>query len=338
VISGVRKMESEKWNIIAKQLAKEELSREETEMLESMKTDKEMSNIINQSADVFDKTDLYFSHKNFDTNKAWEKVNSQLPKAGKKRSLTWAFRIAAVMLVLIATGVAVWQFGSEKAGINEFATLDNDLSRPEIVLPDGTRVTLNHSSKISYPTEFAGTTREITLSGEAFFEVTPNAQKPFIIKTNSASIKVLGTSFNVYAYTNNPLVEVVVKTGKVELLENPVASETLIGKVLLLPGEKGIFDKLNKKITKEVTSNNNTLSWMTHEIEFNETTLNEAINTLNRAFNLHVDVDENVDRNLHISATFNHQKPEYIMDVVALTLNLKLEKTGNNRYTIKNNN
>jgi ferric-dicitrate binding protein FerR (iron transport regulator) len=338
VISGERKMESEKWNIIAKQLAKEELSGEEMEIFESLKTDKEMNKIIDQSAAVFDKTDLYFSHKNFDTNKAWDKVNSQLTPARKKATLTWVLRVAAIMLVLVTTGVALWQFGSKKNGFSEFTTSDNDFSRPEIVLPDGTKVTLNHSSKISYPTEFAGTTREVTLSGEAFFDVTPNAQKPFIIKTNSASIKVLGTSFNVYAYTNNPLVEVVVKTGKVELLENSVASETLIGKVLLLPGEKGVFDKLNKKMSKEVTSNNNTLSWITHEIEFEETTLEEAINTLNRTFNLQVDVDNNVDKNLHISATFNHQKPEYIMDVVALTLNLKLEKTGNNRYIIKNNN
>jgi len=330
-------MKSENWDIIAKQLAKEELSGEEMEILESLKTDSEMKKLIDQSTEVFDRTELYFNTKKFDTDKAWNKVNGQLALRKKGITLTWALRIAAVMLLLVTTGIAVWQFGQKKMKYNEFTTAQTDLSKPEVVLPDGTKVTLNHSSTISYPENFTGDTREITLSGEAFFDVTPNPKKPFIIKTNSASVKVLGTSFNVYAYNNVPIVEVVVKTGKVELLENTSPDVTKTGNVLLLPGEKGVFDKLNRKISKESTLNNNNLSWITQEIEFDYTPLNEVVGALSRTFNLQIDVDKSVDQNLQLSATFNKQKPDYIMDVVALTLNLKVEKTGNNRFLIKNN-
>jgi transmembrane sensor len=212
------------------------------------------------------------------------------------------------------------------------------MSMPEMILPDGTKVTLNHSSKIVFPDEFSKNTREVTLSGEAFFEVTPNPEKPFIIKTNGASVKVLGTSFNVYAYNNVPTVEVIVKTGKVELREILSTDSSKSDKVLLLAGEKGVFNKDNGKISKENNLNSNNLSWITHEIKFNYTQLDDVINTLRRTYNLQIEVDSNVDKDLQLSATFTHQKPEYIMDIVALTLNLKLEKTGDNSFRIKNNN
>jgi ferric-dicitrate binding protein FerR (iron transport regulator) len=146
----------------------------------------------------------------------------------------------------------------------------------------------------------------------------------------------LGTSFNVNAYKNAPLVEVVVKTGKVELLENTTPNVTKTAKVLLLPGDKGVFDKLSRKLTKEATLNNNNLSWITHEIEFDYAPLNEVVGTLCRTFNLQIDIEKSVDQDLQLSATFNKQKPDYIMDVVALTLNLKVEKTGDNHYIIRN--
>jgi transmembrane sensor len=256
----------------------------------------------------------------------------------KKFSLSWMLKAAAIFFMLISTGLAILQFGSKKHNFHEVATTEYDLSMPEIILPDGTKVTLNHGSKIEFPDEFIGKTREVTLSGEAFFEVTHNPEKPFIIKTNSASIKVLGTSFNVYAYSYVPTVEVIVKTGKVELNDSLLSPKSENSKVLLLPGEKGIFNKSSGKISKENTFNNNNLSWITHEIKFSYSRLDDVINILKRTYNLQIEVGAGVDRNLQLSATFTKQKPEYIMDVIALTLNLKLEKTGNNCFLITNNN
>jgi transmembrane sensor len=330
-------MKTEYWDIIAKQLADEELSKEEKEIFESMKSDSEMKKIIDESNEVIDKTDIYFNLKKFDTDKAWDILDNKLNHRSKF-SFTWVLRAAAVILMLITTSLAIWQFGSKKHDFHEFATTQFDMSMPEMILPDGTKVILNHSSKIEFPDEFSGKTREITLSGEAFFEVTPNPEKPFIIKTNGASVKVLGTSFNVYAYNNVPTVEVIVKTGKVELREILLTDSSKSDNVLLLPGEKGVFNKNNGKISKENNFNSNNLSWITHEIKFNYTQLDDVINTLRRTYNLQIEVDSNVDKGLQLSATFTQQKPEYIMDIVALTLNLKLEKTGNNSFRIKNNN
>jgi transmembrane sensor len=332
----VKEMKSEHWEIITKYLAHEELSAEEKSEFDLLSADEDFRKILDQSANVFEKTDLFFDLKQYNTEKAWEKVNIQV---AKKRTnflhVSWVYRVAAIFLLVVTTSIAIWQFGFNNHEICEFATTQFDFSNPEIVLPDGSKVKLNHSSKLTYPEQFKGNNREVILTGEAFFNVTPNREKPFIIKANGASIKVVGTSFNVYAYNESSTVEVIVKTGKVELHDKDLTQKVESEKVLLLPGEKGIFNKLNKTIAKENTFNSNNLSWVTHEMEFKYTRLADVFQTMQRVYNIQIKVDPGVDLNQKLSATFSQQQPEYIMEVIAMTQNLNLKKGTNNQYIIQ---
>lgn len=334
-----KEMKGEYWDIIAKYHSHEELNAEEKGVFDQLSTDEEFNGILNQSSEVIEKTDLFFNLKKYDTEKAWEKVDSQLTTRRKNIiPVSWMYRVAAVFVLLIVTTVTIWRLNTNNEKFQEFATNQTDFSNPEIQLPDGSKVKLNHSSKLTYPEHFSGDVREVTLTGEAFFDVTKNPEKPFIIKTTGASIKVLGTSFNVYAYYESSTVEVIVKTGKVELHEQ-VSSEKSEGKeVLLLPGEKGIFNKNEKTIAKESNYNPNNLSWYTHEIEFKYARLSDVFQTLQRAYNLQITVDKDVDLNQKLSATFSQQQPDYIMKVIAMTQNLNLKKANNNQYIIQNNN
>ncbi|KIO43978.1 FecR family protein [Sanguibacteroides justesenii] len=90
----------------------------------------------------------------------------------------------------------------------------------QLVLSDGTKVWLNAESEIDYPIEFLGDKREVFLKGEAYFEVAPDPEKPFIVKTTSMQTRVLGTSFNINAYENEPNVYTTLLTGKVEVMLN----------------------------------------------------------------------------------------------------------------------
>ena len=83
--------------------------------------------------------------------------------------------------------------------------------------PDGSIVTLNRNSKLIFPKHFTKNVREVTITGEAFFDVKPNTSKPFIINAGNVQVKVLGTSFNVCAYPGTETVEVVVESGKVQV-------------------------------------------------------------------------------------------------------------------------
>lgn len=325
-------MMREQWNIIAKYFAKEELTNSEQEYLSEAKTDNELKNVLNGAAGDMKKVDLYFDLKKIDANSAWDKISGKIEVTKKVVPFRiQLMRIAAIFIFILATGFITWRMVNSNQ--NNFQTTQNDFSQPEVVLPDGTKVILSHGSKLSYPNKFKGDKRVVELIGEAFFDVMPNAQKPFIIETEKASVRVLGTSFNVYANEASATVEVFVKTGKVELIEGKAENSTA-NKVLLLPGERGTYEKSSRNIFKEVAAVDNSMAWLTHEIKFNLTNLHDVLATLQRVYNLDVDVEAGIDLNKTITATFDKQDPDYIMEVVAITLDLDLSKTGTNSYRI----
>lgn len=286
--------------------------------------------MIDESADALRKVDDYYQLKQFDTQTAWDKMSQRINTKRIVVSKRW-FQIAAIFVFVLATSVVTLKLVSENA-YSVFQTTQADVSRPEITLPDGSTVIVNHGTKLKYPKKFNGKSRNISMSGEAFFKVKPDQQMPFIVETGSASVKVLGTSFNVHAYNKNKVVEVVVETGSVELSNNSSKRE----RILLLAGEKGSLDKATGSVQKEMSFSTNQLSWITHEIRFQHSSLSDVVSTLEHVYNVSIELDADVDLSQIITATFNQQEPDYILDVVALTLSLDIINSGINSYRIKN--
>ena len=103
----------------------------------------------------------------------------------------------------------------------------NNSNMPQIItLSDGSSVLLQPNSKLSYPKIFIGNQRKVYLSGEAFFEISKNPKKPFFVYANEIVTKVVGTSFRIRAYSNQPNVEVLVRTGKVKVRSNELISNS----------------------------------------------------------------------------------------------------------------
>lgn len=323
---------NERWNIFAKYFSNEELNASESELVQSNIEDEELNDDFRQSKQVSQKVDLYFNLKKVDTEQAWTKVSDQMETKTKIRSLKLRWiSAAASAVILVAIAIGAIQLGNPFE-TKTFRTASDDLSNPHVTLPDGSIVSLNHGTKISYHKSFKGDSRMVKLSGEAFFDVAHNPNKPFIIQTKNASIKVLGTSFNVYE--GDEKVEVFVKTGKVQLIEGALASNES-ERINLLPGERGIYDIKSHNLLKEILSETNSLAWITQDIEFNTSDLSEVIETLERVYNLKIEVADDVDMEKQITATFNQQDADYIMEVVAITLDLDLTKTKENEYRIK---
>jgi len=156
----------------------------------------------------------------------------------------------------------------------------------EYALPDGSFVTLNSNSKLVYPKHFKGNTREVTIYGEAFFDVKPNPEKPFIINAGNARVKVVGTSFNVSAYPETETVEVVVKTGKVQVTNKNAEALSDANQVFLIPGEKGTLFNKSSILEKSQNSNLNYLAWKTRDFIFNDMPLNEVFQCLAKIFHV----------------------------------------------------
>ncbi len=266
------------------------------------------------------------SHK-FNTDAAWNNLHKRInetkqPNSEFKPSKKHFYKlgkIAASVLLILGLSVSGYFifFSEPNIKINSENTLKT------IILPDGSEITLNINSDLSYPEKFKGKTRTIKFEGEAFFNIRKNPRKPFIIKTNKAQIKVLGTSFNVN--TGDKITEVVVKTGKVEF-KNTQKNQN---KLILTPGEKGILNA--KKLYKTKNNNPNYLSWKTHFFTYENAKLKTIISDINKVYHVNITFRNNETGEIITGKTsFNNYEIDKIIKIICETHHLKSKRTGDN--------
>ncbi len=164
--------------------------------------------------------------------------------------------------------------------------------RSEITLADGTHIWLNSGSQLSYPTEFSGKTREVLLSGEAFFDVTPNPAKPFYVITRELKIRVLGTSFNVSAYDEDVTAETILVTGKVSAGKNKLFAQTID----LVPGERMVYEKSSENILKDKVDVNQYSSWINGYLIIENMPITEVLRKVQRYYNQSISTGEGLEK------------------------------------------
>ena len=182
----------------------------------------------------------------------------------------------------------------------------------QVVLSDGSRITLQKQSKMSYSEKFDGQLREVYLSGEAFFEVAKNAERPFMVYANGLVTKVLGTSFTVSAYDTDKAVKVVVKTGKVSVFSQKDKNEQGKG-LVILPNQEIIFDKAEARMIKSVVEQptilDNTIEKTS--FEFNDVPIKEVFHRLQKAYGIEIVYDEDVMKECYLTASLYEEKSMY---------------------------
>ena len=182
-----------------------------------------------------------------------------------------------------------------------------------ILLPDGTSVTLNHYSSLSYPKQFKSDNREVELSGEAYFEVSKSKKHPFIVQTETIDVQVLGTHFNVDAYPDNPDVKTTLLTGSVA-----VSNKNNSVHMVLKPNEVAIYNKVEQKLTRKVLENaGDEVSWRHGEFIFDDLPLQEIARELSNSFGTTIHITDSTLRNYRVTARFrNGEDLETILSVL----------------------
>lgn len=187
-------------------------------------------------------------------------------------------------VVVSETGRISYQSAEGKGGTTkDTARVMNRLVIPRggefnLTLSDGTRVWLNAETELRYPVQFNGKERVVYLKGEAYFEVSKNKEKPFLVQVDDMSVKVYGTAFNVNTYNK---IETVLVTGSVGM--NQGGKE-----VLLKPNQKGVFDQVSGKITVEDVDVLAYVSWKNGDFIFRNESLNSIMDKLSRWYGLEV--------------------------------------------------
>lgn len=242
-----------------------------------------------------------------------------LPLISERSSWPW-LQIAAVLLLVVASGFVI-NFFIFRNTYTHFQTAGNTQS---VSLPDESTVILNKHSEISYTSSFGKTDRQVTLKGEAFFEIKRDTQKPFVISINNTEVEVLGTSFNVQGYDNRQEIEVIVQTGLVKFSVPEVKQE-----VKLAAGQKGVYSKTDKGLSSAANTDINFLSWNTRKIVFMENDLRSVIETLNKTYLVNITLPADISPSCVVTVTFDHQSLESILNVLKTTLNLEYRIKGN---------
>lgn len=152
-----------------------------------------------------------------------------------------------------------------------------------LTLSDGTQVWLNAESEIRYPIQFTGDKRVVYLEGEAFFTVTPDKEKPFIVVSPKASVSVLGTEFNLRAYADEENVQTTLVSGSVIM-----QSEKYKQQIKLVPGEQGTLDIKTGNLRKQEVDTYLYSAWKDGRFVFRNTRLEDLFNILSRWYDLHV--------------------------------------------------
>jgi transmembrane sensor len=269
--------------------------------------------------------------REIDVDKAWNTIHSKLNENEFKkvwRTTRFSFirntflRVAAVALIILSlasTAVYLNKLGTFSKKIT-YAT-ESDQKNLLVELSDGSKIFLNRNSEFSYRKNFGILSRNVKLKGEAFFEIAADASKPFTIDAGNASVKVVGTSFNVITNNSDSAVEVFVKTGTVQV-SNYSGSRT----IQLDPGFVGIID--SEKSGKALNRNPNYLSWNTGLLIYNGQKLDIVFTDLKRAFNMDIVADDPAILENPWTSPIDNKSEETIIQLICLSFNLSYTKVG----------
>lgn len=267
----------------------------------------------------------------FDVDKAWSSVKSNInyePEVKNTRTINFfsyqnaqkLIQIAAMIIVVIGLG-----FGSFHIYTNNFAQYQSIASQlgetgKSIILADGSVVTLNGESKLVYSRSFDGVERRVQLTGEAFFDIAKNAEKPFIISVGDAEVKVLGTSFNVNS--SNKHIEVLVESGKVQFSVTKEPSKS----VFLEKGDFGILRE--DQLEKTSQHDENYLSWKTQLMVFKAMSLSDVAKVINRTYQVNIHFNDTSIQNLPITTSFDKTPLNDVLENLCRPHKLTYEKNG----------
>ncbi len=271
--------------------------------------------------------------KEINVDKAWSRVSSKLKMTdenpaiypAKNLSARFSFlKIAAAILLLFSIGAAAI-FTYNKGVLTGRTTVATDSREMnlQVRLPDGSNVYLNRNTHLSYNFRRGGQNeRNVKLSGEAFFEIAPDASKPFVVDAGRANVKVLGTSFNVITSNNDSAVEVFVKTGKVMLADSSGSRSLIL--------DPGFIGTMNSKATgKKLNDELNYLAWNTGKLTYEGQKLEIVFRDLQKLYDIEINATDTSILSLPIATSFNNEPHETIIRIICTTFNLSYSKDGN---------
>ena len=271
--------------------------------------------------------------------KAKKKNKGRAPANKKSGWFNWFKRL--FIITLVAAGAATWYHFSHQnsATATEVAyviKVSEYGQKSTIPLPDGSLVKLNSGSKLVYPRLFEGNTREVSLQGEAFFEIARDENRPFQIKSGDLITTVLGTTFNIRAYPDEQQIEVAVATGKVKVqkagkegVEVPGDPEKPVPDAHLLTANMlASYSQADSKIKVESRENiEDLIAWREGVLKFSGLPFSEVAKTLEKWYGVKVVLENQEVSNCVIFGEFKNESLKRVMQTLRYAIDIEYELT-----------
>ncbi len=348
------------WVLFSKKLAGEASAGELTELEELIRTHPEWQYAIQNLEDCWkhqapndfaEEEDAFMLHlhRMNELNIPFEEGPVELPVAdhhNRKRKKFWL--AAATVAGLAISSYFIIQSTSRTKSVSTEPLAQNEIttrmgSRSKVQLPDGSVVWLNAGSKLIYDKEYGRKMREVTLLGEAFFDVVKQKDKPFVIHAANINIRVLGTAFNVKAYPDDKKIETSLIRGSIEV----TIRNRPDNKIILSPNEKLIvenepaekllskegpaqpaiaFQKLHYNITDSTVAET---AWVADRLTVREETLAELAVKMERWYDVNIEIHNESLRQKTLSVTFENETIDQALEALKELFQFRYDKSGN---------
>lgn len=262
---------------------------------------------------------------------ALRKVNKQIKEKQIHKLYIFTQRVAVVLLLplLFLSGFLLLQ-PKEEAPVFYLEARMIPGMIGSTILPDGTKVWLNSSSYLKYPNIFSGQTREVILDGEAYFKVAPNTEMPFIVHTEKSSIKVLGTEFNMDAYSSNDFIVATLVEGSIEFNYPNSTSNSIV----IEPDEQVYYNKKTDQslISKAYVPKD--IAWKNGQIILKDTPLSDILWILSKRFNVEFIIKDPAFYKYSFTGVFTNQQIERVLEHfkrssgIRYKINYELDRDG----------
>jgi transmembrane sensor len=268
----------------------------------------------------------------------WEKLQSVLQQPTTQRriirmnsKMVWRVACSIVAVLLLCTGT--YKLLSRKTPVaTAWIRLENRGVHPKMIrLPDGTRVWLNTHSSFEYAADFNKTDRKTRLSGEAFFDVAQDAQKPFTVQTRVIITKVLGTTFNIDAYPMEASEHVALVSGKVDLRNPANAGEICV----LTPGQMATWSADGSRISRDDINLEDVSGWIHEKLVLNQVNLRDACRRIEASTGIKVKLSQALSSKaatMKLTGEYDLSDVENIIQSICFIHQLRYVRNGNQYY------
>ena len=282
-----------------------------------------------------------------DVNEIWQKIESAITEESIESRpaprLNWKKWVTAASIILVA-GLLWWNYQPKKELKSTYAKLVeqadfpltevvNTTSEPmKITLPDNSIVTLEKNGRLSYANNFDGKERKVFLLGDAFFDVTKNPRKPFVVYANELVTKVLGTSFYIDAFEEDKVVTVSVRTGKVFVVANKDFTKTNLAnkEVILIPNQKAVFSRKAETLSHSLVDKPEVIISQEELLErtFSNAPLPDIFDALEKVYGIKLVFDREIFANCRLTTSLGNETLFERLDIICEAIEANYKVVG----------